>query len=78
MKYFLFGKEARIQYDNYGVEGVVKNLDASDYDEIKFKNFEDPETVLEYFDGWTDYTLITKEDFDILRKRREIENAKNL
>lgn len=67
-EYFLFGEEACEVFDDKGIKGIIKY--AKGYGGYAIyewnKNKSATGELLEAFDGWSGYTLLTKEEHDLL------------
>lgn len=67
--YYLFGEDAVEEYNENGIDGVVKRYEADTltYSMFKFQNgVTHPAELLYEFSGWGDYMLISEEEFNKL------------
>lgn len=67
-KYFLFGKHACEAYDEEGIEGLIKVISGGEgYAIFHFIGGSTiPEELLSAYDGWEDFSVITKDEYDKL------------
>lgn len=63
-RYFLFGDDASVLYDEGRMYDILNEM----YDVFEWGKLTDPQEILNAFNGWRDYREITREEYNLLKK----------
>lgn len=75
-KYFLFGAIAKQVYYDYGMDSVIRNLDSLDCTVYELSENDRALDLLEAYDGWGGYAMISREDYEMLKEKINLHNSK--
>lgn len=74
--YFLFGEIATRVYSYYGIDSVIRQLDSIDCTVCKHTANDSALDLLEAYDGWGGYAIITEDEYEKLKEKINLHKSK--